>query len=201
MKLVTEKGFIKLRSPVTINLELTSKCNWACEFCSVPENLKSSLSPSSPCSFQSFENFKSILDEFHKAEVFQVTLFGGEPFLNPNAMKIAKYANELGFQVGFVSNGSLVSKEMAEELAKYVDCGSISIHGFKTTHEKITGVANSFDKTLNALKILLDAGIKMGVLYTVENTNLKELESFGRYLLDNFNIYECSEQVLKVNLS
>ncbi|MCZ7402093.1 MAG: radical SAM protein [Candidatus Methanoperedens sp.] len=182
MKLTNEKeGFIKLRSPAYINLDLTNRCNWNCKFCSTIMDFERS-------SFQPFSKFKRIIDKLSEAEVFEINLFGGEPFIHPDVLAIVKYLHDSGFEISFVSNGSTLNKPLVDKIVNYINAGSISIHGFKDTHENITGVENSFDSAILALDILSDAGLNTGLCYTLVNENFRELRNFSEHILDNFNI-------------
>lgn len=176
-----ERKLIKLRSPISLNLETTSNCNWKCEFCSI-----ATKSNNHENSYRSLEKFKSIIDELTKAEVLRINLFGGEPFLHPEITEIAKYAKDSGFFVGFTSNGSRINEKMVDRLLDYVIGGSISIHGLKDTHEKITGVKHSFEKSVKALEIMTHAGLETGICYTLTNRNKDELEAYCDYFFNKF---------------
>jgi radical SAM protein with 4Fe4S-binding SPASM domain len=182
MKSINEKrDFIKLRSPAYINLDLTSRCNWNCKFCSNGLDLKSN-------GYQPFSIFKCIIDKLRDAEVFEINLFGGEPFLHPEVLTIIKYLHDSGFEISFVSNGSNLKKPIVNKIVNYIKGGSISVHGFKDTHESLTGLKNSFGNAISALNVLADAGLNTGVCYTLVNENFGELYDFGDYILHNLKI-------------
>ena len=175
------RRLIKLKSPISLNLEITSSCNWKCEFCSAANkpNIRRK-------GYQSLENFKSVIDELSRAEVLRVNLFGGEPFLHPHITEIAEYANDSGLFVGFTSNGSRIDETMVDELLPHVIGGSISIHGLRDTHEKVTGVQHSFEKSVKALEIMSDAGLESSICYTLTNRNKDELEAYCDYFFNRF---------------
>lgn len=182
MKLNGNSGLVRLRSPAYLNLELTDNCNWKCDFCSVAGKEKTN------CGYQSLQKFKGIIDELRKAEVFEINLFGGEPFLHPDVVGIAKYLHDSGFEITFVSNGTVIKKDTIEKISDFIAAGSVSIHGFKKTHDNITGIKNSYDKAMNAVALLSETGINTGVCYTLTNKNKGELKDFGDYVLDNNSI-------------
>ncbi|MBD3360189.1 SPASM domain-containing protein, partial [Candidatus Peregrinibacteria bacterium] len=76
-----------------------------------------------------------------------------------------------------------------EENSRYLDSVSISIHGFENTHEKITGVMGSYKKSMKAIRNLLDSGVNTGICYTGTKDNISEIESFGKYVLDKYDIF------------
>jgi len=182
MKIFRWDKLVKIRSPIGVNLEVTANCDRKCEYCSVFDEQRQTNY------YQSLERFKSIIDELAKAGVFRTHLFGGEPFLHPQIVDIAEYAKASGLFVSFSSNGSHVTKERVRELIDVIDSGAISIHGFQDMHDKITGVKNSFNESINALENMLDAGMNTGISYTLTRRNFGELYTFGEWVLSNFNI-------------
>lgn len=186
MDFVKNNNLVVLRSPTNINLDLTSKCNWKCSFCSIHNEFNKRRSSDG---FQSSKKIKKIIDKINSAGVFEVTLFGGEPSLHPELVEITKYAYQTGLNIGFVSNGSRLDKNRIEEISRYLDSASLSIHGFEDTHEKITSVKGSYKTSMNCLSDLLDYGVKTGICYTGIKENLDQIEDFGNYILKNYNIY------------
>jgi radical SAM protein with 4Fe4S-binding SPASM domain len=175
-----EKNLIKIKSPVYINLMLTKNCNQHCGFCYLdcrPGNV-----------YTPYRTLKKIIDKCADAEIFEINLFGGEPTLYPRFLDLVKYCKDYGFNVGFSSNGTLIDKKFVDELRDYADGVTISIHGFKKTHEQLTQKRNSYEKAINAVNLLLDANIPTSVNFTLNKKNKDELYNFGRYVLDNFDV-------------
>lgn len=159
MELSNGSGFVRLRSPTYLNLELTDRCNWKCEFCSVSGKNETS----NKCVYQPLKKFKDIIDELRNAEVFEINMFGGEPFIHPNIVEITEYLYDCDFEIGFVSNGTLIKKSVIEKISNYISAGSVSIHGFENTHDRITGIKGSYDKAIKAVNLILEIGINTGV--------------------------------------
>ncbi len=115
-------------------------------------------------------------------------MFGGEPFIHPNIVEITEYLYDCDFEIGFVSNGTLIKKSVIEKISNYISAGSVSIHGFENTHDRITGIKGSYDKAIKAVNLILEIGINTGVCYTLTNKNKGEMKDFGNYILDNSNV-------------
>jgi radical SAM protein with 4Fe4S-binding SPASM domain len=114
------------------------------------------------------EQVYRIIDELVKAEVFELRLFGGEPFAFPGWPKAARYAYERGMFLSFVSNGTLITPEVVETLKGYsVTDGAISIHGPEKFHDAITDVAGSYHLAMAGLKACLDGGLQITVITTI----------------------------------
>lgn len=172
---------VKLKSPAFINLDLTKGCNWNCEFCAVdPEYMKKD--------FKSVSSLKKVIDKLNEADVFEISLFGGEPLYHPDAVEITKYAYDSGFEVNLVSNGSLLTKKLASKISKFINNASISIHGFEKTHERLTDVKGSFEKSVRSLEYLSDENIPTSVCYTITKKNFREFRDFGNYIFTNFDV-------------
>ena len=95
---------LPMSSPISINLDLTSACNYSCPFCvdSKLINAGNSLA---------LEDVKKILDTLYSRGLLSVILIGGgEPTLHKNFGEIVRYMKKKGLQIGFVTNGSRLDK-------------------------------------------------------------------------------------------
>lgn len=148
-----------IRSPLSVNLELTPACNLMCEFCFVESCSNLEHPP--------LNRLFRIIDELRKAEVFQIKLFGGEPFFYPHWKEVVDYAYQKGMFLSFASNGTLLDREAACFLkARGVRYGSISIHGTKGVHDSITKIP-SYDEAVEGLRMCLEEGLGMTALLTL----------------------------------
>jgi len=129
-----------------------------------------------------------VLKECANADVFNIKLFGGEPFIHPDIVEITKDAYDKGFNISFTSNGTLISENILKEVGDYFTAGAISIHGQEKTHDKIVGKKGSFTKALEGLRKLIDYNIPAGVLFTLTKENINELSPLAKYLLENYEI-------------
>jgi len=58
-----------------------------------------------------------------------LAITGGEPFLRPDVLEIAREAHEHGLSVSFNTNGSLIDDRLARELRKLDAFAFLSIDG------------------------------------------------------------------------
>ncbi|KKT30990.1 MAG: Radical SAM domain protein [Microgenomates group bacterium GW2011_GWC1_44_10] len=148
-----------MRSPFSVNLEVTPVCNLRCEFCFAESECK--------LKHPSLAHVLRIIDEIEKAGVFEIRLFGGEFFSYPKWADVARYAHGKGMFLTFVSNGTLITPATVKILVECeVKGGAISIHGPKAVHEKITKIPGSYNRALRGLKSCLDGGLDITVLTT-----------------------------------
>ncbi len=93
-----------LVGPISINLDLTSACNFACPHCvdSTMINTRSTLA---------LEDVKKTVRRLHSKGLMSVILLGGgEPTLHPDIEEIVRYVKGKKLQVGIVTNGSRLDR-------------------------------------------------------------------------------------------
>ena len=169
----------KLKSPFYITLFLTTKCNQYCNFCY--------LDCKSDGKNLSLKNAKTILERCADADIFGINLSGGEPTLNPHFDEILKYSKEFDFFVGITTNGQFDEK-IRNIIEKYVDGCSISIHGFKNTHNKLTNKKDSYQTALKNIKEFQTA-IPVQISFTLTKKNIGELYPFCKSILEDYDVY------------
>ena len=143
--------------PVTALLELTYRCNLLCSFCYNVLRERPELDTG---------QWLEVLDRLKAAGTFKVLLSGGEPLLHPGFWEIARGVRERGLVLEVYTNGVLLARrELAERLVALAPFRvEISLHGpDAATHERLTGVAGSFEKVLAALRNLAGSGIHVAL--------------------------------------
>ena len=97
-------GHLPLRGPVSINLDLTSACNFACPHC-VDSTIINTTS------YLEFENISASIETMVDHGLLSVILIGGgEPTLHKDFEAIVRLLKDKRLQVGVVTNGSRLSK-------------------------------------------------------------------------------------------
>jgi MoaA/NifB/PqqE/SkfB family radical SAM enzyme len=116
-----ERG-LPMFSPTSINLDLTSACNFSCPFCvdSKLTNAGKSLTVA---------EVKETVDTLHSHGLLSVILIGGgEPTLHHDFGEIVRYIKRKKLQIGIVTNGSRLEKiEAIADALKEKDWVRISI--------------------------------------------------------------------------
>lgn len=103
---------------------------------------------------------------------FNVT--GGEPLLRRNLFNILSDITEHGFDIYLLTNGTLIDKKNAMDLnALGVKGVQVSIEGTEATHESIRG-KGSYSASINGVRSLLDAGLKVTLNVTLSALNADE---------------------------
>lgn len=161
---------VSLKSPLSVNFEVTPYCDLRCVFCfNATEECRQLAHPS-------LEHIKAILNALLEAEVFEVRLFGGEFFTHPNWQEIVEYADSLDFFLSFVSNGIHLTTDVVQKLKQHrIIHGAISLHGTKEIYELITCVPGSFNSTVKGIKTCLAESIGISILYTLTRQNFLKI--------------------------
>ncbi len=149
---------------------ITGQCNLKCMHC-----YASATSKPFEGELTTEECYK-VLDDLAAYRAPSVLFSGGEPLMRPELFEFAEYARTVGLRTVLSTNGTLIDREMAVRIR---DVGftyaGISLDGTEKTHDKIRGVAGSFQKSLQAIRYLRDAGVRTGVRFTVHAQNMKDL--------------------------
>ena len=106
-----------------------------------------------------------------------VILFsGGEPLIRKDLQELARFAVDKGMRVVISTNGTLITKKLA---AVFKEIGlsyvGISLDGIGVTHDSFRGVQGAFARTLKGIRISRDAGIKVGIRFTINKRNAVDI--------------------------
>jgi MoaA/NifB/PqqE/SkfB family radical SAM enzyme len=91
-------------SPISINLDLTSACNFSCPFCVDSKLINAGKN-------LALEEIKKTIHTLHSHGLLSVILIGGgEPTLHKDFGEIVRYIKSKRLQIGIVTNGSRLEK-------------------------------------------------------------------------------------------
>ena len=162
----TRESIKKNLIPLSIVWELTRRCNLNCIHC---YNLKDEAN-------LSFSEIRKIAFNLREAGTLILTLTGGEIFIREDILDVLFFLKGLGFDLKIITNATLIDNFLAERLKEiYPSEIGISLYGASSlVHEKITRGAGSFDKTLEAVKVLKEKGLAVHIKCTLMRENFKE---------------------------
>jgi len=167
--------------PFFIHWDLTNACNLRCLHC------RADADEPLPGELTFEEGKKHIIDSIKKSYDSNrfLSFGGGEPLLRDDYFDLIKYASGLGFKVVTETNGTLITEKEARKLYHSgIYRVQVSMDGAKKrTHEYIRG-KNTYDKSISAIKFLVDAGIQTTIRMTINKINYSELESLIKIAYD-----------------
>jgi radical SAM protein with 4Fe4S-binding SPASM domain len=157
--------------PREVSLETTFACNLKCSHCYLDPYINKPQHDE-----LSTSEWAGVFKQLFEMGVFLVTFSGGEPLCRPDILEMMDCAREQGLFFGLKTNGTLVTEAIADQLKELGLTGvDISLYGARpTTHEYVTRVAGSFEKTISAIKLLRERKIWVGIKTPVMKCNAEE---------------------------
>lgn len=139
-------------TPITVELDMTNLCNHKCPECSgwYFQNRNHDSLPNTLA--------KDIIEQLAKAEIRGLIFTGGgEPLCHPHITKVVKLAHRLGLDVGFITNGSLITEEISKVLLDSCTWLRFSLDtACAETFKKVHGLdSNAFQKVINNIQLLV----------------------------------------------
>ncbi len=161
-----------LRGPSQLAFDITNRCNFRCIHCfnrsGENEIIKNELTDNEVIEF---------IKDVARLKPLNLCFCGGEPFLREELMyECAKILISHGSECSLVTNGYLLNKKRAKMLAKIgIKNIQVSLDGARPeTHERLRGVKGSFKRAIDAIKFLVEEGIKPGVAFSPTKFNIDE---------------------------
>lgn len=162
--------------------EATSRCNAHCGFCGSKCNNKADINELN--THEICDALSKIAQKYDPKRIM-INVTGGEPLLRSDLFTVMKYATDLGYSWGLVSNGFLINDEVIQNMKNSsMKTISISVDGLAETHDKIRGVTNGFDNIVNSIKKMHNENFIETIMITtvVSRRNIEELHSIKRFL-------------------
>ncbi len=159
-------------APLLTVWNFTNACNLKCKHCyqSACHALADELS---------LEERLHVIDELDKNDVSLLAFSGGEPLMHPDFWKVAKYAHEKGMHLSVATNGTLITKEVAEKLEESgVDYVEISIDSVDPArHNEFRGGPGHWERAIEGIKNMVAVeGPEVGMAATITRRNFGEME-------------------------
>ena len=156
-----------LRTPFTVIVSPTMRCNLSCEGCYASKYSTQSDMPA--------ELFQRVVDEAAEMGVYLITVLGGEPFIRADLLDVVAANPDTYFQI--FSNGTLVTAAHVERIAKLGNVAlMLSIEGDARATDERRG-AGTHGELMRTMDLLHDHGVLFGYSCTVTRKNWQMLVS------------------------
>jgi radical SAM protein with 4Fe4S-binding SPASM domain len=143
--------------PMTLSFEPTTACNLRCPEC--PSGLRSFTRPTGNLKS---DFFKKAIDQLSSKLIYLIFYFQGEPYINPDFLKMVAYAKAKRLYTITSTNGHfLTKKNCVETVNSGLDRLIISLDG--TTQETYESYrkGGSLDKVLSGIKEMVETKKEM----------------------------------------
>jgi len=177
-----------MRTPRSLDLEITSRCNHNCCYCYYLNNDGVDYTDLPTVAWLDF------FSELSTHRVMSVSLCGGEPLMRRDFLTIIDgiVANQMRFDL--LTNGSLMTEAIACHLKATGRCDMIqvSLDGSSAgIHELLRG-EGTFGPALRAIRLLKEYELPVTVRTTVHPGNIDDLPAVAALLLDDLGLQSFS---------
>lgn len=172
----------KNRIPLSGHFELTSQCNLRCTHCYTLFRKKDTLNT---------QQIFHIIDEMHKAGTLGLVLTGGEIFARKDIVEILRYLYEKRFVLRLNTNGIFIDEKMVERIKEFTNIYRIHISLYSADakiHDEITNQKGSFEKTLNSIKLLKEAGFTLRINCSLMQANKNSYKQIKTEIGDKLGV-------------
>lgn len=166
----------EFRQPLNGSFELTARCNLSCRMCYVRHPAGDSSQRGKELSAR---EWLDLAGQAKAAGMVFLLLTGGEIFLRRDFFEIYEPLTRMGLMLTLFTNGTLISKEIAERLAQAPPSRTeITLYGATAaTYEAVTGVPGSFAACCAGIEALVARRVPLGLKTTITRHNVHELET------------------------
>lgn len=156
----------------------TRRCNLACRHCYANAGL-------APRVELSTDQGKGLISDLAKFGVPVLLFSGGEPLMRPDFGELAAYAGERGLRLVVSTNGTLIGKDVAAELARlgFAEVG-ISLDGIGEDNDLFRGRKGAFRLALEGIRNSLDAGLRVSLRFTITRSNAHAIPAMFRLAVE-----------------
>ncbi len=158
----------------TTTIEITTKCNWKCKHCYLPQHNDKGLDT---------EKIFELLSELRQLGVYDIVLTGGELFTRKDIMHIIRKIRNMHFRLTLFTNLSLLNSDIIKELSycclDKITCTIFSLD--EKIHDYITGVPGSLKNTMKNIEHIIFKKIPLEVKTVITKYNVNSYESIREF--------------------
>ena len=168
----SDLAFTKRPGGPVIFWNITARCNLACTHC----YLRSGPGRQREDELTTDEAI-ALIDDLVTADVPLLLFSGGEPLMREDFWDLVEHTRKCGLPAALSTNGTLITSRVAQRLRDTgIGYAGISLDGATAaTHDAFRRAPGSFDRSVQALRNCIDAGLRCGVRFTVTKKNHSEL--------------------------
>ena len=161
--------FSRDKRPVVV-WNATRRCNLKCVHCySSSQNIRYSDELNT-------DDGKKLLSDLAAFGSPVILFSGGEPTMRDDLPELAQFAVDRGMRAVISTNGTLLTKKTVGIFKRIgLSYVGVSLDGMREIHDRFRGVPGAFDMTLKGIRTCQDAGIKVGIRFTLNRKNASDI--------------------------
>ena len=163
--------FSKDKRPVVV-WNVTRRCNLKCIHCySSSQNIHYSDELTT-------EEGKHLISDLASFGSPVMLFSGGEPMMREDLPELAQFAVDQGMRAVISTNGTMLTRKTVDIFKKIgLSYIGVSLDGMKEIHDLFRGVPGAFDTAMKGIRTCQDAGIKVGIRFTLNRKNVLDIPS------------------------
>ncbi len=172
-----------VQPPFLVALNLTKRCNLACEHCYLDAEILKEGSTDE----LSTNEVKTVLDDIAAlSPECMIVLTGGEPLLRRDIEELARHAADLGLMVVVGSNGITLTADRVHALQAAGVAGiGLSVDSLEPeTHDAFRGRKGAWLKTMQAIDACRKAGLPFQIHFSVTDDTACEIDGMIAFARD-----------------
>lgn len=174
---------VKQKRLLSIEIELSLRCNFRCPYCYVPDKavLDNELS---------LDEILSVVTQARDLGAEKIILLGGEPMLYPYLFEVIEFVRAQNMSVEMFTNGFGITEGMAQKLSAYNVNVVLKMNTFdESVQDELSGHKGAYTIIHDAFRNLRAAGYPsrgsfMAVSTIICAQNIGELRDIWRWLRD-----------------
>ena len=173
-----------MRTPRSLNIELTARCNLRCTYCYFFDN------PEVDYRDLPTEDWQQFFEECGSLGIMNLTLAGGEPFMRRDLRRLLDGIVRNRMRFSILTNGGLVDDDIATFIAGTGRCDyvQVSVDGASPETHDICRGKSSFERAVAGIRTLQRHGVPVTVRMTIHRHNVDDLENGARFLLEELGL-------------
>lgn len=167
------------RQLISVHWELTHRCNERCSHCYLDVLRPGDSVPGELTTGECL----GVIDQLATIGVLNLSFSGGEVLTRPDFFVIAEYAQRTHFVLRVFTNGLKITPEVADRLAGlHPYAVEISLYGVDaSTHDGITRVPGSFERTTNAFRLLHERNVRTMMKTPLMHDNVHQFDQMVEF--------------------
>lgn len=169
---------IEIPRPVVV-WNCTRQCNLSCVHCyASASKLKSSEEMDTG-------EGKAFIHGLAQFGVPVILFSGGEPLLRRDFFELADYARQQGLRIALSTNGTLITREAADNLKNigFAEVG-ISLDGIGTKNDHFRGREGAYKMALAGIRNCIPTGLRISLRLTITRFNYQEIPAILQLVED-----------------
>ena len=127
----------------------------------------------------------AVIDDLAKFGSPVILFSGGEPLFRSDLMDLAGYAVNKGMRAVISTNGTLIDTQKAEALKEIgLSYVGVSLDGMEEVNDRFRRKKGAFRDALKGIRNCREAGLKVGLRFTMNRSNIGEISSIFDLLED-----------------